>query len=115
MNAAVDTTSEMNQQEDQVSSDSDESDDEVKIYQDFVEQTRTQNFLNEDTDDEDFVFENGDDESDTDSQSSVATENLSDEDVDNHRSNKVSTLAYSMREKIAPKSKNFSKCNRMII
>lgn len=74
---------------DQTSSNSDDSDSEDQTYRDFLSRT----LETSDTDDEDFVSELiGDDiESDTDSQSSVATENLSDDDgIELHRSSKVS-------------------------
>lgn len=57
---------------------SDESESEEEIYQNFL--TRT--IESSDTDDDDFTYErNGEDTSDTDSQSSVATEDLSDDEA----------------------------------
>lgn len=58
---------------------SEDSDLEDQLYKDFI----THAIETSDTDDESFVCEpNGDDISDTDSQSSVATEDLSDSDDD---------------------------------
>lgn len=58
----------------------DESKSEEEIYKNFISRT----IESSDTDDDDFVYEsNGEDISDTDSQSSVATEDLSDEDEPN--------------------------------
>lgn len=57
---------------------SDESESEEEIYQNFL--TRT--IESSDTDDDDFTYErNDEDTSDTDSQSSVATEDLSDDEA----------------------------------
>lgn len=88
LNAEVSSkTTEEREEDDRVSSDTDDSDTEDQIYQDFLKRA----LVASDTDDEDFVYElNGEDESDTDSQSSVATDDLSDEDIENRRSTKVS-------------------------
>lgn len=86
LNASVTFATE---KDDRITTNSEDSDLEDKIYNDFL----TRPIETSDSDDEDFVFElNGDDVSDTDSQSSVATEDLSDDDAtdDGQATNEVS-------------------------
>lgn len=66
----------------------DESDSEDQDYQDFLSRTLPET---SDSDDDDYVFElNGDDDaSDTDSQSSVATDEFSDDENQPHQSDQV--------------------------
>lgn len=70
------------ERDDKVSSYGDDTDSEDQAYQDFLSRTITMS----DTDDEDYVYELND-TSDTDSQSSVASENLS--DYETHKSAEV--------------------------
>ncbi|XP_055315212.1 dentin sialophosphoprotein-like isoform X2 [Sitodiplosis mosellana] len=75
LNASVTFATE---KDDRITTNSEDSDLEDQLYEDFLKRP----IETSDTDDEDFVFElNGDDISDTDSQSSVATEDLSDDDA----------------------------------
>lgn len=76
------------EKDDRITTNSEDSDLEDQIYNDFL----TRPIETSDSDDEDFVYElNGDDVSDTDSQSSVATEDLTDDDAtDDEATNEVS-------------------------
>lgn len=67
------------EKDDRITTNSEDSDLEDQLYKDFL----TRAIETSDTEDENFVCElNGDEISDTDSQSSVATEDLSDYDDD---------------------------------
>lgn len=69
---------------------SDNSDEEDQAYKDFLSRTIESSDAD---DDEDFVPKlNGDDGSDTDSQSSIATEDMSNDEIDIYRSGDVSIL-----------------------
>lgn len=74
----------------EASENSDDSDSEDQVYQDFLSRT----FEASDTSDDDFIAELiGDESSDTDSQSSVASEDLSDgENIEKPRSPNVSNF-----------------------
>lgn len=66
-----------------------EDSDEDQAYQDFLSRT----IESSDADDENFVNElNGGDVSDTDSQSSIATEDMSNDEIDMNRSAEVSSV-----------------------
>ena len=95
LNASV--TFAATENDDRITTNSEDSDLEDQLYQDFL----TRAIETSDTEDENFVCElNGDDISDTDSQSSVATEDLSDYDDDDATDEGVTNVISIRNDKI---------------